>query len=115
MIESLWAWSMIPWSLWNQIVQLKCLFEWDKLDVKFNNDPGCQALYDKATGLIQDLNIYDLFRTQYGNGASSKKRLTEAERERTVIIDGQEKKYKLGYTPAERNPFHKKLQDNNSA
>lgn len=60
--------------------------------------------------MIEDLNIYDLFRTQYGNGASAKK-MTEAERERTVIVEGQEKKYKLGYTPAERNPFHKKLQE----
>lgn len=87
-------------------MQLKCVFEWDKLDVKINNDPGCKDLYDQATGLIQDLNIYDLFRTQYGNGAGLK--LTEAQRERSVIIDGMEKKYKLGYTPAEMNPFHKK-------
>jgi hypothetical protein len=35
--------------------------------------------------------------------------MTEAERERTVMVEGLEKKYKLGYTPAERNPFHKRL------
>lgn len=35
------------------------------MDVKVNNPPQCQGLYDQALDLIQDLNIYDLYRTQY--------------------------------------------------
>lgn len=71
MIESLANWNMIPSSLWDQIVAYKCIFYWDKLDVKANNAPQCADLYNQAMDLIQDLNIYDLFRTQYGNSDSS--------------------------------------------
>lgn len=63
MIESLWAWSMIPWPLWQEIQANKCVFYWDKLDVPANNPPACSALYDQAMGYIEDLNIYDLYRT----------------------------------------------------
>ena len=111
MIESLANWNMIPSSLWDQIVANKCVFNWDKLDVKVNNAPACADLYNQAMGLIEDLNIYDLYRTQYGNTASSKKslRLTEQEREREVVIDGMVKKYKLGRTMNEMTPFRKSL------
>jgi hypothetical protein len=77
--------------------------------VVIKNDPGCADLYNKTMGLIEDFNIYDLFRTQYGNSAGVK--MTEAERERTVMVEGQEKKYKLGYTMAERTPFRRLLTD----
>jgi hypothetical protein len=63
MIESLAYWNMIPTKLWEQIQASKCVFEWDKLDVPVNNAPECQGYYDQATGLIKDLNIYDLYRT----------------------------------------------------
>jgi hypothetical protein len=34
-------------------------------------------------------------------------RLTSEERERTVMIDGIEKKYRLGHTASEINPLRK--------
>lgn len=52
MIESLANWNMIPSALWNQIQQAGCIFYWDKLDVKANNPPQCQGLYDQAMDLI---------------------------------------------------------------
>ena len=63
MIESLANWNMIPTSLWNQIQDSKCIFYWDKVDVKVSNDIKCGGLYKQAMDLIEDLNIYDLYRT----------------------------------------------------
>ena len=63
MIESLANWNMIPTSLWNQIQAGKCTFNWDKLDVKVNNAAQCSDLYNQTMTLIEDLNIYDLYRT----------------------------------------------------
>lgn len=71
MIESLANWNMIPTSLWNQIVANNCFFKWVKLDVPVHNPPQCANLFDQVTSLIKDLDIYDLWRTQYNNGSSS--------------------------------------------
>ncbi len=67
MIESIAAWSMIPLKLQKQIVDNGCIFYWDAIDLHANNLPICQTLYDNATGLISDFNIYDLYRTQYAD------------------------------------------------
>ena len=111
LFETLYNWNMIPTSLWDQIQQNKCIFYWDELHFPDNNVPICKDLYSQTNDLIQDLNIYDLYRTQYGNtGSSSSKksmRLTSEERERTVMIDGIEKKYRLGHTASEINPLRK--------
>jgi hypothetical protein len=74
LIETLVNWSMIPQDLYNQIVSLGCIFYWDKMDVKVNNPPQCQGLYDQVMTLIQDLNIYDLYRTQYTTTGLTNKR-----------------------------------------
>lgn len=63
MIESIAAWSMIPLKLQKQIVDNGCIFYWDSIDLHAINPPICQTLYDNATGLIADFNIYDLYRT----------------------------------------------------
>ena len=63
LIESLANWSMIPNSLWERIQELKCLFLWKKIDIVTPNDPECAELFKQSMSLIEDLNIYDLFRT----------------------------------------------------
>jgi hypothetical protein len=70
LIETLAYWSMIPWELYNQIKAYNCVFNWDKLDVVVNNPPQCADLYNQSMTLIQDFNIYDLYRTQYPDSLS---------------------------------------------
>lgn len=74
LIETLAYWSMIPLDLYNQIVSLGCIFYWDKMDVQVKNPPQCQGLYDQVMTLIEDLNIYDLYRTQYPDTGLTNKR-----------------------------------------
>lgn len=74
LIESLAMWSMIPQSLYNQIKAYSCVFYWDKLDVVVKNAPQCADLYNQTMTLIEDLNIYDLYRTQYPDSQALKMR-----------------------------------------
>lgn len=52
------------------------------------------------------MNIYDLYRTQYGNNGPVNKTIN---RERTAVIDGKEVKYRVGHTASERTPFRRSL------
>jgi len=53
--------------------------------------------------LASGLNWYDLYRKVYPDGGLLTAGNTD--RERTVIIDGEEKKYKLGFTMKEYTPW----------
>jgi hypothetical protein len=74
LIESLAYWSMIPQELFKQIQAYGCIFYWDKMDVQVKNPPQCADLYNQSMTLIQDLNIYDLYRTQYPDTGMLNKR-----------------------------------------
>lgn len=41
----------------------KCIYYWDEVHFPNPNPPICADLYDQAMTLIQNLNIYDLYRT----------------------------------------------------
>lgn len=53
--------------------------------------------------LTGDLNWYDLYRPKYGEGLSAK------ERKETVIRNGKEVEYTVGYTMREYTPFMKHM------
>jgi len=65
LLESVANWGMIPLPLWTKMNELGCLFLWEKVPVTPDNDPQCAGLYNQSMELIKDLDIYDLFRTQY--------------------------------------------------
>jgi hypothetical protein len=71
LLESVAHWSMIPMSLWTRIKELGCIFYWKKMDLPANNPPECEPLYNESMTLIQDLDIYDLFRTVYADQKSA--------------------------------------------
>lgn len=60
--------------------------------------------------LTKDLNWYDLYRPLYPSGISSSDHAEKQEeirnnRYKTVVIDGEEKTYKRGYTMGEYTPW----------
>lgn len=105
LMESLVNWNMIPPSLFKQMQASNCYYKWDKLDVPVNNAPECAGYYNQAMDLISDFNIYDLFRTQYNSGPS----LSKEDRLRSVMVEGLNKTYLLGYTGSERSPYRRHL------
>jgi len=75
LMESLASWNMIPQSLYDKIQANKCIYYWDEVHFPNNNPPICKDLYNQAFDLIDDLNIYDLYRTQYSGGLWLNKKL----------------------------------------
>lgn len=53
--------------------------------------------------MLEDVNIYDLYRTNYGSSmlTANKPRLAKS------MVDGTERTYKRGHTMAERTPWLK--------
>jgi hypothetical protein len=74
-------------------------------DVKPSGGVDCEPIWDKMMVNINDLNIYDFFRTNVVDITP-----TPAEdRMGSVMINGVEKKYKRGMTQAEYTPWLKHL------
>lgn len=55
--------------------------------------------------MLEDVNIYDLYRTNYAADSSS----SQKERLTSTIVDGRERHYKRGHTIAERTPWLKSV------
>jgi len=68
---------------------------------------GCDEVWEKITNLTKDLNWYDLYRVD-----STPLTLKGEDRYKTVMIGGQEKRYKRGRTVGEYTPWLKHLTDN---
>lgn len=101
--QTLFNFNLISWDLMNRINQAGCIWYWDKLDIApHKNAPGCEDLWSELNSMLKDVNIYDLYRTNYAAD-----QLTKSENPRLgkAIIDGEERIYKRGHTVAEKSPW----------
>lgn len=94
--------GLVPQALLDEWNQNGCIFYFR--DVKPSGGVDCQPIWDKMMVLIDDLNIYDFFRTNVVN-------ITASAEERTgkTMVNGVEKTYKRGMTQAEYTPWLKHL------
>jgi carboxypeptidase C (cathepsin A) len=76
-------------------------------DFKPHKGPAsCDLVWNQTNTLAENLNWYDLYRT---DGTPLTQTLTEENRYKTVMIDGQEKTYKSGRTVSEYTPWLSKF------
>lgn len=71
----------------------------------------CSETWDKINSLAAGLNWYDLYRKVYPDGGLLKSATSE-NRLKSVMVDGEEKTYKSGYTMKEYTPWAKHIEDN---
>ena len=70
--ETLFNLNLISWDLMNNIKQNQCVWYWDKLDIApHKNAPECDDLWRQLNSMLEDVNIYDLYRTNYGSSMLS--------------------------------------------
>lgn len=72
--------------------------------IPFKNHPICDIIYVKMESLVSGLNVYDMFRHVYPDSDM----LSESNRMGEVVINGEIKRYKRGYTLKEYAPWYKK-------
>ncbi|TNV78909.1 hypothetical protein FGO68_gene989 [Halteria grandinella] len=85
LLESVANWNLIPVSLWKQMDALECTYFWGKVSELQHNAEGCDELYKKGMGLIKDLDIYDLFRTQYNANTNTQSTLKPSVSQRRFL------------------------------
>ena len=94
--------QMIPDNIYQNYTSNYCFSPFnDNRPWNGTNIDQCKDLWTQMSNLITPLNWYDLYRKQYPES----KLMTEEERYETVLIGGEEKKYKKGYTMQERSRF----------
>ena len=105
--QTLFNFNLISWDLMNRINQAGCVWYWDKLDIApHKNGPGCDDLWKELNSMLEDINIYDLYRTNYAADQLKAK-------VGKTIIDGEEREYKRGHTAAEMSPWLKAIYGEN--
>lgn len=72
---------------------------------KYPNKPECDGMWSDIQKARGNLNWYDLFRTE----VPKTKLLKDINREGSVIVAGEEKKYTRGFTMQEYTPWAKHL------
>jgi carboxypeptidase C (cathepsin A) len=96
----LYNFNMVPKALWDEYNAGYCVEYFNGVKPTNGTDPAtCDDLWSQMSHLITPLNWYDLYRAQLST------QMTEQEREVTVMVEGQEKKYKKGYTMSEYAPW----------
>jgi carboxypeptidase C (cathepsin A) len=104
--QTLFSFNLISWDLMNRINQAGCVWYWDKLDVApHKNAPGCEDLWTELNNMLIDVNIYDLYRTNY----AADQLKAEKPRLAKTIVDGTERTYLRGHTVAEKAPWLKAI------
>lgn len=99
--QTLFNMNLISWDLMNSINDAGCVWYWDKLDIApHKNAPVCDDLWKELNSMLADINIYDLYRTNYGGSSLQNKPRLAA-----TIVDGRERTYKRGHTAAEKTPW----------
>jgi len=73
-----------------------CTFYFNDVKAPNPNNTICNELWNNINNLWQGLNWYDLFRKVYPNMAETD--AIDDLRTKTVIIGGEEKTYKVGFT-----------------
>ena len=101
--------NVIPLDLYQQYQQNKCQFYWGDV-IKHENPEACGLIWEQILDLTSDLNIYDLYRKTYPQDAMKKKAL-HANRMGSVMVEGMEKTYTIGYTAKEYFSWHKVLRN----
>lgn len=94
----------------NKISSAGCVWYWDKLDITPHpNPPECDDYWAELNSMLADVNIYDLYRTNYGGDTLQKEKSLKEERVATTVVDGEVRSYKRGHTIAERSPWLKSI------
>lgn len=104
---------MIPPSLLTEFEEHDCHYYFYPGYSDHRNSLKCDELWEKINNLGADLNWYDLYRPVYPAAVLDKQKALKANRHGSVMIDGQLKTYKKGYTQAEYTPFARVLQASN--
>ena len=74
----------------------------------------CSNTWDKINDYASGLNWYDLYRKVYPDGGILKSAINKNDehyRLKSVIVDGEEKTYKSGFTLKEYTPWAKHIED----
>jgi hypothetical protein len=83
---------------------------WDKIDIiTHKNSPVCDGYWAELNSMLANVNLYDLYRTNYAATTLNQEGKEQKERLATTIIDGEERTYKRGHTIAERSPWLKSI------
>ena len=99
--------NLISKDLFEKIQAAGCVWYWDKLDVTPHvNAPQCDDYFNQWNDMLNCVNIYDLYRTNYEFQCAPNSTVTATkERVASVEIDGFTHTYKRGHTLAERIPW----------
>lgn len=101
--------NVIPPSLLEKFETHDCHYYFYPEYSDHRNSLECDALWEKINNLGADLNWYDLYRPVYPETILSNQKALRANRHASVMIDGQQRTYKRGYTQAEYTPFARHL------
>lgn len=93
--------NLIPKSLYTNYTTSGCRV-WFNDFIPMDGPLYCSELWDKITGLTENLNWYDLYRPVYPGGGLS---MSKEERIGKTMIGGFEKEYVRGYTFREYTPW----------
>lgn len=99
--EVVYNFNLIPPRLIKNYTSNGCTFFFNDVRKPSPDNAVCNDLWNQINDLWVGLNWYDLFRKTYPNSAlpaDKNAAITEMSRTKTVIIGGQEKTYKSGYT-----------------
>jgi carboxypeptidase C (cathepsin A) len=89
--------NLIPPRLIKSYKDNNCTFYFRDVKPPSPDNKICNDLWDQINDLWQGLNWYDLFRKVYPQSAETKS-VDDFNRTKTVIIGGEEKTYKVGFT-----------------
>lgn len=68
--DALYNFNMISGVLMTQIKTAGCVWYWDKIDFPVHsNAPECDDYWRQLNTMLADVNIYDLYRTNYGGSS----------------------------------------------
>lgn len=99
--------SLIPTDLYDQLIQHDCKQYFMNVFPGTTDDDPCKSLWTEMNSYTTDiLNWYDLYRPKY-DVTYPQKKVTEAERLRTVEKNGKTYTYKAGMTMEEYTPWMK--------
>ena len=103
--EVVYNFNLIPPSLINNYTKNECTFYFRDVKQPSPDNKICNELWDQINDLWQGLNWYDLFRKVYPQSAQTTatddkktEQNYETSRIKTVMVDGEEKQYKVGFT-----------------
>jgi len=102
--ETVFQFNMIPKHLLDSMTENGCVYYFN--DFRNHSGPAsCDAIWKKIQALTSSVNWYDLYRPADTNPLGN----SDAARMGKVVINGEERTYKKGYTFAEYTPWLKNV------